>query len=96
MVNLSADQLKRWLDTKDSKKVGVRDAGKSGTAGNESGRRILKIMAKRRDRYTDEDVSHIHEVVGHIRRRLAQKPPGDFRASNWRYSLMNWGHDPAK
>jgi hypothetical protein len=30
------------------------------------------------------------------RRHLAQRPSGDVSESAWRYSLMNWGHDPSK
>ena len=26
----------------------------------------------------------------------AQRPDGDIEESDWRYSLMNWGHDPVK
>jgi hypothetical protein len=29
-------------------------------------------------------------------RHKAQKPKGDVENSNWRYSLLNWGHDPIK
>ena len=38
----------------------------------------------------------MNKVVGYINRHLAQKPKGDIEDSNWRYSLMNWGHDPLK
>jgi hypothetical protein len=33
-------------------------------------------------------------VVGYIHRHLAQRPAGDISQTHWRYSLMNWGHDP--
>jgi hypothetical protein len=33
------------------------------------------------------------ESVG---RHLAQRPWGDISATRWRWSLMNWGHDPLK
>jgi len=32
--------------------------------------------------------------VGFIYRHLAQRPAGNIAAAPWRYSLMNWGHDP--
>jgi hypothetical protein len=35
-------------------------------------------------------------VVGYAHRHQAQKPQSDVEDSNWRYSLMNWGHDPLK
>ena len=96
VVNLKPDQLERWLSMPDSKKVGFKDEVKVGTRGNESGRRILKILTKRRDKYTDEDLRHMQTVVGFVRQHRRDKPPGDVFASNWRYSLMNWGHDPMK
>ena len=36
------------------------------------------------------------KVVGYIHRHLAQRPDGDVEDTDWRYSLMNWGHDPLK
>jgi hypothetical protein len=40
---------------------------------------------------TDESQS-----VGDVHRHLAQRPAGDVTDTKWRYSLMNWGHDPLK
>jgi hypothetical protein len=37
----------------------------------------------------------MRKVVGFIRRHLAQEPANKV-TSRWRYSLMNWGHDPLK
>ncbi len=36
------------------------------------------------------------KVVGYVHRHLAQRPEGDIEETPWRYSLMNWGHDPLK
>ncbi len=96
VVNLKPDQLERWLSMPDSKKLGFKDEVKAGTRGHESGKRILKIMSKRRDKYTEDDLQHMQTVVGFVRQHRREKPPGDVFASNWRYSLMNWGHDPMK
>jgi hypothetical protein len=40
----------------------------------------------------------MRKVVGYIRRHTKQGPPekADTETSRWRYSLMNWGHDPLK
>jgi hypothetical protein len=38
----------------------------------------------------------MHRVVGYIERHLAQRPDKDVHDTPWRYSLMNWGHDPEK
>ena len=34
-------------------------------------------------------------VRGYVNRHLKQRPQKEeLERSNWRYSLMNWGHDP--
>lgn len=48
------------------------------------------------DTVTDADYAHMRNVVGYAKRHLAQRPDGKIDDSPWRYSLMNWGHDPAK
>jgi len=96
LVNLTRKRLEAWLDTDESKKVGLKYRGKGESAGHESGKRVVELIGKRRDRYSDDDLKHIYKVVDDIKRHLAQRPKGDITASNWRYSLMNWGHDPAK
>lgn len=45
---------------------------------------------------TDGDYAHMRKVVGYPKRHLAQRPSSDLRDTAWRYSLMNWGHDPTK
>lgn len=45
---------------------------------------------------TDDDYRHMRKVVGYVHRHLAQRPKGDVTDTKWRYSLMNWGHDPLK
>jgi len=37
------------------------------------------------------------KVVASIKTHsAAQRPNGDITSTRWRYSLMNWGHDPLK
>lgn len=36
------------------------------------------------------------KVIGYCRRHLAQRPWGDVTDTRWRWSLMNWGHDPLR
>ena len=37
------------------------------------------------------------KVTGYVHRHLAQGGPEDDKENSvWRYSLMNWGHDPMK
>lgn len=94
-VNMTAKELERWLATEQSQSVGQRRDGGEST-GHESGRRIVALLGKNKSQLTDEDVSHMRKVVGYVKRHLAQRPDRDVTESPWRYSLMNWGHDPLK
>ncbi|TYP60689.1 uncharacterized protein DUF3140 [Stutzerimonas stutzeri] len=96
LVNMTPSQLKDWLDTDDSKSVG--DTGGQGeSTGHKSGRHILRIKDKKKSDLTDDDWSHMAKVAGYIKRHVAQGgPEKDKEHSDWRYSLMNWGHDPLK
>ncbi len=95
-VNMSATQLKKWLDTDESKEVGYKNDGDKESVGHHSGHQIIEILGKKKDDYTDEDTKHMAKVVGYIHRHQAQRPDGDVKETPWRYSLMNWGHDPLK
>jgi hypothetical protein len=93
-VNMTASELERWLDTDESMSVGQSDGGES--VGHESGRRIVELLRKKKGDLTDDDEAHMRKVVGYVHRHLAQRPDGDVKDTRWRYSLMNWGHDPLK
>ena len=94
MVNMSPAKLRDWLETDESKKVGITRRGESESIGRQSGRRILEIRAKAMGDLTDADYAHMKKVIGYGRRHLAQRPWGDVTRTRWRWSLMNWGHDP--
>ena len=97
-VNMSAPELQDWLATRESRAVGWK--GKDGKGAGESvchasGLRIVTILGKRKAELTDDDIAHMRKVVGYVRRHKAQEP-ANVATSRWRYSLMNWGHDPLK
>lgn len=92
-VNMEADELEGWLKTPESRKVGFRRDGAAESVGHASGRRIVSLL--RDGPSSDEDYAHMRKVVGYVRRHRAQEP-ADMVTSRWRYSLMNWGHDPLK
>ena len=78
-----------------SKDVGQKKEGGEST-GHESGRRIVEILKTKKADLSDDDYEHMRKVVGYCKRHLAQRPDGDITDTKWRYSLMNWGHDPKK
>jgi len=95
-VNMTAGELETWLDTDESTSVGQKNGGSGESTGHESGRRIVELLRTKKDDLTDDDLAHMRKVHGYVRRHLAQEPANDVETSRWRYSLMNWGHDPLK
>jgi hypothetical protein len=97
-VNMTAAQLRRWLDTEESRSVGDKGgAGSNGeSTGHEMGRHIVELRDKEVADLDDEDYARMRKVVGYVHRHTAQRPKGDVTETRWRYSLMNWGHDPLR
>jgi predicted ATP-dependent protease len=97
VVNMSPAELEKWLGTEDSQAVGWTHEGEGEAVGHQSGRRIVEIKRKKKADLSDEDYAHMRKVVGYVHRHMAQGGPAEDKAhSRWRYSLMNWGHDPLK
>ncbi len=95
-VNMTASELEKWLDTDESKGVGQKSSDGAESVGHDSGRKIIKILHAKKADLTDADEAHMRKVIGYVHRHLAQRPKGDVQDSRWRYSLMNWGHDPLR
>ena len=94
-VNMSAAELENWLETDESRSSGQSD-GSGESTGHKSGARIVSILRAKKGDLGDKDVAHMRKVIGYVHRHLAQRPAGDVSETAWRYSLMNWGHDPLR
>jgi hypothetical protein len=94
-VNMTAKELEDFLGSDESTSVGDKSSGGEST-GHVSGRRIVEIQRTKKAELTDDDAAHMRKVVGYVHRHLAQRPSGDVTDTKWRYSLMNWGHDPTR
>ena len=94
-VNMAPAEIEEWLDSDESRKVGFKRPGASESVGHASGRRIVTLLRKRKAELDDDDYAHMRKVVGFVRRHSARRPENTV-TSRWRYSLMNWGHDPIK
>lgn len=94
-VNMTADELEQWLRAPESQAVGWKgpDGKRRESVGHASGRRIVEILRTPKSQLTKSDFEHMRKVVGFTKRHLAQRPDNAV-TSRWRYSLMNWGHDP--
>ena len=96
-VNMSAAELREWLATDESRSAGWKGADRSlpESIGHASGRAIAAILEKDGRGLSVADYDQMRRTVGFVRRHLAQEPANRV-TSRWRYSLMNWGHDPLK
>ena len=94
-VNMTPKELEEWLQTEESKSVCQSDGGGE-SKGHKSGRKIVEILGKNKTNYSSDDIDHMRRVVSYVHRHRSQKPSGDVEDSNWRRSLLNWGHDPLK
>jgi hypothetical protein len=95
-VNLAPKELERWLGTEESKSVGWTREEDDESVGHKSGRRIVQLRRKKAAELSEDDYAHMKKVIGYVRRHAAQRPQGDVTQTRWRFSLMNWGHDPRK
>ena len=99
-VNMTPAALEKWLDTDDSKAVGWKGEdghGSGESVGHKSGHRIVEILRTKQADLSEDDYHHMQTVVSYVHRHLAQGGPAeDKETSRWRYSLMNWGHDPCR
>jgi hypothetical protein len=96
VVNMAPKELEQWLETEQSRAVGHTRKGEDEAVGHQSGCRIVEIRRTRQAELTDDDYAHMKKVIGYVHRHVEQRPKGDVGDSRWRYSLMNWGHDPLK
>jgi len=97
-VNMAPKELEEWLATEESLSVGQKSDGDE-SVGHRMGRRIIEIKRTRKDDLSDDDYAAMNKVVGYVHRHLKQGGPADpdeVETSRWRYSLMNWGHDPLR
>ncbi len=96
-VNMSASELREWLGTPHSREVGWTREGEGESVGHHAGRDILALLDRPKGAVSSEDdLARMRRVIGYVHRHLAQGPAEDVEHSRWRYSLMNWGHDPVR
>jgi hypothetical protein len=94
-INMSADEIEAWLDTPESRRVGHTRPGAAESIGRAAARETVRILRTPEPELTEEDYLHMRKVAGYVARHRAQEPANPF-TSRWRWSLMNWGHDPLR
>ena len=94
-INMSAQELDSWLQTAHSK------APDEGSAlelivDKKTSKKILKILLKKKYMLTKGDYTCMEKASNDIQHIYQKKPQENTSHSNWRYALMNLGHDPTK
>jgi hypothetical protein len=96
VVNMSPQQLSRWLETADSQAVGQQQDNGAESTGHKSGPHIVELLKRDESQYSEDEIAHMRKVVSYVRRHSAQRPQADREDTRWRFSLINWGHDPSR
>ena len=79
----------------ESRRVGQTRPGETQSIGRAAARETVRILRSPEPELTGEDYAHMRRVAGFVARHRAQEPANPV-TSRWRWSLMNWGHDPLK
>lgn len=95
-VNMSPLEIKKWLETKTSKAPGEESCQSEFVIDKKTSQKLIKILLKRKVLLTKGDYECMEKVVRHIDKLYEHKPEDNMLESNWRYALMNLGHDPFK
>ncbi|MEH1102765.1 DUF3140 domain-containing protein [Micromonospora sp. CPCC 205561] len=90
-VNVPSEQLRQWLLTRGS---GEESFGPDPDLDLPAlGRRILRVLSKRKVDLTPEDIAVMRDAIDEIESRMAEKPPRGNADDEWRHSLLDLGHD---
>ncbi|MGW4502194.1 DUF3140 domain-containing protein [Micromonospora sp. NPDC004336] len=90
-VNVPSEQLRQWLLTRGS---GEESFGPDPDLDlPEPGRRILRVLSKRKVDLTPEDIRVMQDAIDEIQNLLEAKPPRGNADDEWRHALLDLGHD---
>ena len=96
LVNMSPLELENWLETKTSRIPSQETRESELVIDKKFSRKLIKILLKRKVMLTKGEYEYMDTVVNHIKKLYNHKPAEDILTSDWRYALMNLGHDPLK
>lgn len=93
-VNMTPTELENWLCSDQSRITSVHNAGS--LSDHRAGWWVLEITRKDDHKLDESDYDQMMRTVGFIKRQASEEPYGYINGSQWRFTLMNWGHDPLK
>jgi hypothetical protein len=93
VVNMSSRELLSWLGTcsaeEDTEQLPDH-------AGDETGRRVLQILGKRRTDLDFDDAQAMRNVVNTVYAGYGYEGEASAGPGDWRHRLMSLGHDPMR
>lgn len=93
LVNMSSRELLEWLRTRSATEGSEELPDQAGT---HTGRKVLRILQKRRADADAGDVEVMREVVDRIHAERRDELEPAVGQQSWRHRLMTLGHDPLK
>lgn len=90
-VNVPSEQLRQWLLTRGSGEESFGPDPDLDLPG--MGRRILRVLTKRKVDLTPEDIRVMRDAIDEIQSLLDDKPPRGNADDEWRHALLDLGHD---
>ncbi|NJQ02624.1 DUF3140 domain-containing protein [Streptomyces sp. PLAI1-29] len=90
---MTSDELAAWLRTESAGEATETEPDHSGP---ELGRRVLRILQKRRTDLEDDDIRAMYKVVDRVTAQRREDLEPVAGQAHWRHGLMNIGHDPLK
>jgi len=107
LINMSANEIQKFLDSDEGKEAGLsrKEAATAGagggkiTSGRDSARAIIRMLGKKFEDWTENDLDWMKAQISFISRMKAN--PGQLlddkgRKTRKLLSLLVWGHDPRK
>jgi hypothetical protein len=96
LINMSPLELEKWLETKTSKAPATEVVESELIIDKKISRKLIKILRKRKYMLTKGEYECMDKIINHIQKLYRHKPNDNILVSDWRYALMNLGHDPMK
>lgn len=96
LVNMSPLELEKWLATRTSKAPAEENHESELVIDKKLSLKVIKILMKKKFMLTKGDYERMERITNHINKLYDHKPEENILLSNWRYALMNLGHDPMK
>ena len=96
LINMSPLELEKLLETKTSRALPPETGEPGFDIDKKISRKLIKMLRKRKYMLTKGEYECMDKVINLINNLYCHKPTDNILTSQWRFALMNLGHDPVK